>query len=146
MLSYYPTYANGPTPPLPIAGAGYSANRQNLGEIVLRPQPAPAAYAAVATLTAADLAKRMIVASGTTYTLTLPTAALLDALLTNAQQDDSFDFSINVTASGTITLGMGTGITASGTMTVATATAAIFRLRKTNAPGAASAWTCYRVG
>jgi hypothetical protein len=141
-----PTYANGPTPALPIGGGGLTFVNGLPGEAVLCQQVAPATYAAVATLTAADLLTRLIVCSGTTYTVTTPTAALLDAAMPNAQQNDSIDFSIIATSSGTITLGLGTGVTAVGTMTVATATATMFRLRKTNAPGATSAWVVYRVG
>lgn len=128
-------------------GGGQQTDNGNTSDPRLQTQGTPASYAAAATLTAADLVTGIIIASGTTYTLTMPTAALLDATFTAAKQDSSFDFTINVTASGTITLGTSvTGITASGTMTSATATATRFRLRKTNAAGAVSAWTVYRLG
>jgi hypothetical protein len=85
-----PTYANGPAPVTPIAGGGLAFAGPNPREPLFSQQLAPATYAAVATLTAADLAARIIVASGTTYTLTLPTAVLLDAAFPNAHQKETF--------------------------------------------------------
>lgn len=140
-----PTYANGPTPTLPNAGAGFADNRQQLNEIVLRPQPAPSLYTGTATITPAELATRILSYTGAGHTLTLPTAAQLDALLSNARQNDSFDFTV-IATTGTATIAVGTGITAVGALTVAASTATLFRLHKTNAPGATSAWVIYRVG
>ena len=141
-----PTYANGPTPALPVAGGGISFVNANPNEAVLRQQVAPASYAAVATLTAADLLTRIINTTGTTYTVTTPTAAQLDAAMPNAQQNDSFEYSIVNSASGTITHAAGSGVTQLPTaITLATLTSSMFRARKTNAPGATSAWVIYRV-
>jgi hypothetical protein len=65
----------------------------------------------------------------------------------NAQQNDSIDFSIINLGAGTWTLAGATGVTTSGGMTVSsTVGSVLFRLRKTNAPGATSAWVVYRVG
>ena len=127
-------------------GGGQQTDNGNASDPRLQTQGDVASYAAAATLTAADVVTGIIVASGTTYTLTLPTAALLDATFTAAKKDSSFDFTILVTASGTITLAAGTGVTAVGTMTSATATATRFRLRKTNLPNETSAWSVYRLG
>lgn len=126
-------------------GGGQQTDNGNTSDPRLQTQGDVTSYAAIATITAAELVPGLLVCSGTTYTVTLPTAALLDATFTAAKKDSSFDFSIIVTASGTITLGMGTGVTAVGTMTAATATATRFRLRKTNTPTEVSAWSCYRI-
>jgi hypothetical protein len=142
-----PTYANGPVPALPIAGGGVSIVNALPGEFVLRQQVAPTAYTTTATITAAELATRMLtVTNAGAITITLPTATLLDTAMPNAQQNDSVDFSLINLGAGTWTLAGGTGVTTVGTMTTATATATMFRLRKTNAPGATSAWVVYRVG
>lgn len=142
-----PTYANGPTPALPIGGGGVAFISALPGEMVLRQQVAPAAYTTTATITAAELATRVLtVTNAGSITITLPTATQLDTYMPNAQQNDSIEFSIINLGAGTWTLAGGTGVTTVGTMTTATATATMFRLRKTNAPGATSAWVVYRVG
>lgn len=141
-----PTYANGPTPALPIAGGGISLVSANPLEMVLRQQVAPATYTGTATITAAELATRILSYTGAGHTLTLPTAAQLDAYMPNAQQNDSFDFTV-IATTGTATLNATvTGLTSVGALTTAASTATMFRLRKTNAPGATSAWVIYRAG
>ena len=140
-----PTYANGPVPALPIAGGGVSIVNALPGEFVLRQQVAPTLYTTTATITAAELATRILSYTGAGHTLTLPTAAQLDTAMPNVQQNDSFDFTV-IATTGTATVAVGTGITAVGALTVAASTATMFRVRKTNAPGATSAWVIYRVG
>ncbi len=140
-----PTYANGPAPVTPIAGGGMAFAGPNPLEPLLRSQGAPALYTGTATITAAELSTRILSYTGAGHTLTLPTAALLDAAFPNAQQNDSFDFTV-IATTGTATIAVGTGITAVGALTVAASTATMFRLRKSNAPGATSAWIIYRVG
>jgi hypothetical protein len=140
-----PTYANGPTPALPIAGGGISLVSANPLEMVLRQQVAPATYTGTATITAAELATRILSYTGAGHTLTLPTATQLDTYMPNAQQNDSLDFTV-IATTGTATIAVGTGITSVGALTTAASTATMFRLRKTNAPGATSAWVIYRAG
>lgn len=142
-----PTYANGPAPVTPIAGGGYSTDGANPLEPTLVPQPTPIAYTTTATITVAELLTALLtVTNAGSITITLPTAALIDATLSNAQQNDSFDFSIVNLGAGTWTLAGGTGVTTVGGMTVTSTQGSVrFRLRKTNAAGAASAWSVYRL-
>lgn len=95
------------------------------------------------TLTVAQVLTGIINYTGAGHTLTLPTAALIDAALPNLPADTGFDFSVTATT-GTATLAVGAGITA-GTgcrLTTAAATVSRYRLRKT----AAGAYTLYLVG
>lgn len=101
-------------------------------------------YTTTATITAAELVTGILSYTGAGHTLTLPTAALLDATFTAAKQNSSYDFTL-IATTGTATLAVGTGITNVGALTVAASTATRFRLRKTNAPGATSAWVVYRL-
>jgi hypothetical protein len=133
---------------LPNVGGGYQNTDGNTNEITLGVQPAPATATGDATLTAAQLATGIILGSpgSSAAAYTLPTVANLEALLTNAKVDSSFDFSVvnvNGSGSGAITVTINTGWTLVGLMTVvATAgTAQMFRARKTGT----GTWTLYRI-
>lgn len=129
---------------LPSIGGGRQLGDGNISEVILGTQGAPAAKTAAATLTAAELAGGIITADlSAGVNLTLPTAALTDALLVNAKVDSAFDFYvINLTASThAATLVVGTGWTIAGAAAVSAATSAHFRARKT----AEGAYTCYRI-
>ena len=130
---------------IPSVGGGYQIGDGNINETPLSIQPAPQTATVTATLTAAQITGGIIVAdTGTTAaTLTLPTVALLEAQLTNAKVNSSFDLAIvNVgTSSGTITMAVGTGWTITGLATVTYTTSASFRARKTGT----GAWTLYRL-
>ena len=130
---------------LPSVGGGRQIGDGNINETPLSIQPAPQTATVTATLTAAQITGGIIVAdTGTTAaTLTLPTVALLEAQLTNAKVNSSFDLAIvNVgTSSGTITMAVGTGWTITGLTTVTYTTSAMFRARKTGT----GAWTLYRL-
>jgi len=129
-------------------GGGSQIGDGNLNEVVIRSIPAPATATATATLTAAQVTNGILLGSpgSSAASYTLPTAALTDAALNNAKIGSSFDFSVvNVdgSASGVITLLVGTGWTIVGLATVvATAgTAQAFRARKTGD----AAYTLYRI-
>ena len=130
---------------IPSVGGGYQIGDGNINETPLGIQPAPQTATVTATLTAAQITGGIIVAdTGTTAaTLTLPTVALLEAQLTNAKVNSSFDLAIvNVGASsGTITMAVGTGWTITGLATVTYTTSASFRARKTGT----GTWTLYRL-
>ena len=130
---------------IPSVGGGYQIGDGNINETPLSIQPAPQTATVTATLTAAQITGGIIVAdTGTTAaTLTLPTVALLEAQLTNAKVNSSFDLAIvNVgTSSGTITMAVGTGWTITGLATVTYTTSASFRARKTGT----GTWTLYRL-
>jgi len=104
--------------------------------------PAPASFAALATLTNADLQTQLIVTTGTTFTLTMPLGSTLDTLISWSGNDLGYDFSVINTASGTITMAANTGVTLVGGATVLTVVSARFRIRRT----AASTYILYRIG
>jgi hypothetical protein len=105
--------------------------------------PAPTSKAAVATLTAAEVAASIINTTGTTYTVTLPTGTALDTYFSGAPAVNiGFNFTVINTASGTITIAVGaSGMTSLGTLTVTTGVSANFRLRRT----AANTYILYRL-
>lgn len=133
---------------LPNGAGGYQIGDGNLSEVRMGTQAAPATLTTGATLTAAQLTNGIILGSpGTTASsYQLPTGSDLDALVSSAKPNSSFDFSVvNVDGSttGVITLTTNTGWTLVGLMTVvATAgTAQAFRARKTDV----GTWTLYRI-
>ena len=140
---------------LPNGSGGYQLGDGNTGEILFVAQPTPTSIAAgAATLTAAQLATRIILGSpgSSAAAYTLPTAALTDAAFPSMPNNSSFDFTvINVdgSSSGVITMTAGTGWTvgtsgSQGLMTVAATagTSISFRARKTGD----AAWSLYRIG
>ena len=139
---------------LPNGSGGYQIGDGNTGEILFVAQPTPTSIAAgAATLTAAQLATRIILGSpgSSAAAYTLPTAALMDAAFSSMPNNSAFDFTvINVdgSSSGVITMTTATGWTigtsgSQGLMTVAATagTSISFRARKT---GEAS-WALYRL-
>jgi len=133
---------------LPNGAGGYQLGDGNLGEVILGTQSASIAKTAAATLTPAELANGIILGNPSTAAVSyhLPSCATLDADVSSAKTNSSFDFSvINVdgSSSGVITLTTNTGWTLVGLMTVvATAgTAQAFRARKTGD----GTWTLYRI-
>lgn len=133
---------------LPNGAGGYQLGDGNISEVQISTQAAPATATATATLTAAQLANGIILGSpgSSAASYTLPTVADVEALVSSAKVNSSFDFSVvNVDGSGggVITLVTNTGWTLVGLMTVvATAgTAQVFRARKTGD----GSWTLYRI-
>lgn len=105
--------------------------------------PAPTTVSGTTTLTAAQVATGIIVGSGSSYTVTLPTGSALDALFTGVPTTNiGFDFSVINTGSGTITIAVGaTGMTSVGGLTISTGVSVAFRLRRT----AANTYILYRI-
>lgn len=89
--------------------------------------------AAAATLTIAELLTNIILYTGATANLTMPTAtdivAGLPASMINQQ---AFDFSIINTGAGVVTVVTNTGLTTIGGLTIASGASGHFRLRKTS--------------
>ena len=82
---------------LPNGSGGYQVNSGNLTEAVLSVQTIPTTLTGDTTLTAAQVAVGLVVckkASDATLTVTLPTAALLDAAVPSAKVGSSFDLTI----------------------------------------------------
>jgi len=133
---------------LPNGAGGYQLGDGNLNEVILGYQAAPLSVTATATLTAAQVASGvLLVGSGATtaQTYTLPTGASLDALVTSAKINSTFELVlVNLgTSSGTAALAAGTGVTDGGNATVAISATSSgrFLLRRT----ADSTWVVYRV-
>jgi hypothetical protein len=130
---------------LPSVGGGYQFNDGNLNELKVSVAAAPTTAVDSATLTAAQITNGIILGSpSTTAAYTLPLAADLDTLLTNAKVGTIFDFRvINVTGSGVITVTTNTGWTLVGLMTVAAAAGTVraFRARKSGD----AAWALYAI-
>jgi hypothetical protein len=133
---------------LPNGAGGYQVGDGNLNEVILGYQAAPLSVTATATLTAAQVASGvLLVGSGATtaQTYTLPTGASLDALVTSAKINSTFELVlVNLgTSSGTAALAAGTGVTDGGNATVAISATSSgrFLLRRT----ADSTWVVYRV-
>jgi hypothetical protein len=131
--------------PLPQVGGGYQYTDGNLSEVALSVQGAPGATTATSvTLSAADLTGGLYTSNNTAaVAITLPTAALTDALLTNAKVNSAFELVIiNLgSGSGAVTMTAGTGWTLVGSATVAVTTSARFLARKTGD----AAYTLYRI-
>ena len=130
---------------LPSVGGGYQFNDGNLNELKVSVAAAPTTAVDSDTLTVAQLINGIILGSpSTTAAYTLPLAADLDTLLTNAKVGTIFDFRvINVTGSGVITVTTNTGWTLVGLMTVAAAAGTVraFRARKSGD----AAWALYAI-
>lgn len=137
---------------LPTIGGGQQIGDGNLNEVLLGFNAAPQTATATATLTVTQIINGLLVGSPSTSaaSYTLPTAALIDATLTNAKVGSTFELTIvNLgTSSGLITVVVGTGITAVGNLVIAitgsaagVGGAAQFRFRKTGD----AAYTVYRI-
>jgi len=137
---------------LPNSGGGYQFTDGNTNEIVMGVQAAPQTATTTATLTAAQITGGILVGTAGTgaVSYTMPTAAAIDAVFTNAKVNSTFDLTvINLgTSSGVITMVVGTGITAVGNLLIAITGSAAgvggagqFTFRKTGD----AAYTVYRV-
>ena len=123
---------------LPNGAGGQQLGDGNLLEAVMGVQTIPTTLTADTTLTAAQVAVGLVVckkASDATLTVTLPTAALLDAAISSAKVGSSFDLTIcndnNSGASSTVPVTTGTGITVFGSVTIARHGAHTYRFVKT---------------
>jgi hypothetical protein len=126
---------------IPNGAGGYQLGDGNLNEVDLVIQAAPVTKAAAATLTAAELTNGIVIYSGATASITLPTVADTEVLVSSAKNNSSFNINFINTGAGTLTIAVGTGWTLVGTVTSATLTSAAWRARKTGD----GAWTLYRL-
>jgi hypothetical protein len=137
---------------LPSVGGGYQNTDGNQNELTIGVQPAPQTATATATLTVAQITGGILVGdpSTTAATYTLPTAAAIDAVMTNMKINSTFTLRvINLgTSTGLITMAVGTGITSVGNLVVAITGSAAgvggageFLFRKTGT----AAYSVYRV-
>lgn len=111
-------------------------------------------YSADATVTAAELLGGLLIdTKNGAVTLTLPTAALLNAAIPGAATGCSFEFAVRNTGNNTCTVAVGTGGTSAtgNTLTVATVNTRLFLLRVTGVasdgvPGSSDSYTLYSMG
>ena len=123
---------------LPNGAGGYQIGDGNLLEAQLTVQTIPTTLTGDTTLTAEQVVIGLVVckkASDATLTVTLPTAALLDAAITSAKVGSSFDLIIcnnnDSGTSSTVPITTGTGITIFGSVTVPRFGAYTYRFVKT---------------
>lgn len=133
---------------LPNGAGGYQVGDGNLSEVQMGVQAAPPTATVTATLTVSQITSGILLGSpgSSAAAYTLPTGASLDAVVSSAKVNSSFDFSVcNVdgSSSGVITMTAGTGWTIIGLATVAATagTTGSFRARKTGD----GTWTLYRL-
>ena len=109
---------------LPSVGGGYQYTDGNQNEQVMEIQAAPATATATATLTVAQLTSGLLVCDPSTSaaSYTMPTAAAIDAVMTNMKINSAFLLNVvNLgTSSGILTFVVGTGITSVGIAPVGT--------------------------
>lgn len=129
---------------IPNSGGGYQFGDGNVNEVDIFPQgDITSGLTTAVTLTAAQLATGIISATpGTALSYTLPLAADLDALVSNAKPSSAFDFSvINLSGANIGTVATNTGWTLVGAMGVAVSSSGRFRARKTGS----GTWALYRL-
>jgi len=123
---------------LPNGAGGYQIGDGNLTEAQLTVQTIPTTLTGDTTLTAEQVVVGLVVCnkgSDATLTVTLPTAALLDAAVPSAKVGSAFELTIcnnnNTGASSTVPVTTGTGITIFGSVTVPRHGAHTYRFVKT---------------
>ena len=119
-------------PTLPNGAGGYQLGDGNLTEVNLSTSAIPTAFTALATLTAANLAGGLVVyTSASTADLTLPAVSVLNADISSAKTNSSFEFSLVATSTGVPTIVVGTGWTLVGSGAGVASRSVLFRAVKT---------------
>jgi hypothetical protein len=127
---------------LPNGAGGYQVGDGNLGEVTFGTSAIPTAYTAAATLTTADLAGGAVVyTSASTADLTLPAVSVVDADISSAKVNSSFEFALIATSTGVPTIVVGTGWTLVGVGTGVASRSVLFRAVKTSA----TTYNLYRI-
>jgi hypothetical protein len=127
---------------LPNGAGGYQVGDGNLGEVTFGVSAIPTAYTAAATLTTADLAGGLVVyTSASTADITLPAVSVVNADISSAKVNSSFDFSLVTTSTGVPTIVVGTGWTLVGVGTGVASRSVLFRAVKTSA----TTYNLYRI-
>jgi len=127
---------------LPNGAGGYQVGDGNLGEVTFGTSAIPTAYTAAATLTTADLAGGLVVyTSASTADLTLPAVSVVDADISSAKVNSSFEFALVATSTGVPTIVVGTGWTLVGSGAGVASKSVLFRAVKTSA----TTYNLYRI-
>ena len=117
---------------LPNGAGGYQVGDGNLSEVTLGTSAIPTAYTAAATLTTANLAGGAVVyTSASTADLALPAVSVVNADISSAKTNSSFEFSLIATSTGVPTITAGTGWTLVGVGTGVASRSVLFRAVKT---------------
>ena len=121
-------------PTLPNGAGGYQLGDGNLNEVNLSTSAVPTAYTALATLTTANLAGGLVVyTSSSTADLTLPAVSVVNADISSAKTNSSFEFALIATSTGVPTIVVGTGWTLVGSGAGVASKSVLFRAVKTGA-------------
>ena len=127
---------------IPNGAGGYQVGDGNLGEVTLGISSIPTAYTAAATLTTADLAGGAVVYTSTnTADLALPAVSVVNADISSAKVNSSFEFSLIATSTGVPTITVGTGWTLVGVGLGIASRSVLFRAVKTSA----TTYNLYRI-
>ena len=127
---------------LPNGAGGYQVGDGNLGEVTLGTSPVPTAYTAAATLTTLDLSAGLVVyTSGSAADLALPAVSVVNADISSAKVNSSFDFALVATSTGVPTITAGTGWTLVGPGLGIASRSVMFRAVKTSA----TTYNLYRI-
>ena len=127
---------------LPNGAGGYQVGDGNLSEVTLGVSAIPTTYTAAATLTTADLAGGAVVyTSSSTADLTLPAVSVVDADISSAKVNSSFEFALVATSTGVPTIVVGTGWTLVGSGAGVASKSVLFRAVKTSA----TTYNLYRI-
>lgn len=127
---------------IPNGAGGYQVGDGNIGEVTLSISSIPTAYTAAATLTAADLAGGAVVyTSGSAADLALPAVSVVNADISSAKVNSSFEFALVATGAGVPTLTAGTGWTFVGVGLGIASRSVLFRAVKTGA----ATYNLYRI-
>lgn len=119
-------------PTLPNGAGGYQLGDGNITEVNMTTSAIPTALTAATTLTAGNLSGGIIVyTSASAANLTLPTVALVNAEISSAKINSSFEFALVATAAGVPTLVVGTGWTLVGSGAGVASLSVLFRAVKT---------------
>lgn len=119
-------------PTLPNGTGGYQLGDGNITEVVLGTTIVPTALTAATTLTAANLSGGIIVyTSASAANLTLPAVSAVNAEISSAKTNSSFEFSLVTTSTGVPTLVAGTGFTLVGSGAGVASLSTLFRAVKT---------------
>lgn len=117
---------------LPNGAGGYQVGDGNTSEVTLGTSAIPTAYTAAATLTTANLAGGLVVyTSGSTADLALPAVSVVNADISSAKVNSSFEFALIATSTGVPTITVGTGWTLVGVGTGVASRSVRFRAVKT---------------
>ena len=119
---------------LPNGAGGYQVGDGNLTEVTLGISAIPTALTAAATLTSAALAGGLVVyTSASTADLTLPAVSVVNADISSAKTNSSFEFALIATSTGVPTILVGTGWTLVGSGAGVASRSVLFRAVKTGA-------------